>query len=136
MKTKDQKETFIQLRAEGNSFDTISKKTGISKPTLIKWNVEFKKVIENLEYFKYQCILEQYKLTQQKRIEFLSEEINRLNEAIKNKNYEDMNLKELIMIRKELSNELILETKDKNYLTEVMTEYDPFSKSYTKLKLN
>ena len=46
MKTKDQKEKFIQLRAEGNSFDKISDILNISKPTLINWNIDFSKEID------------------------------------------------------------------------------------------
>ena len=120
MKTKDEKEKFIELRASGLSFDKISEMLKISKPVLISWSVEFKKEISNLEYFRYQAILEQYKLIQEKRIEFLSIQLSKINDAINKKNYEDASLKELISIRKDLNIELLFETKDKNYLTGVM----------------
>ncbi|MBK8552798.1 MAG: hypothetical protein IPL53_17745 [Ignavibacteria bacterium] len=121
MKTNEQKEKFVQLRAEGNSFDKISDMLNISKPTLINWNVEFKKEIDNLEYLKYQSILEQYKLIKQKRIEFLSEHLSKINEAINNKNYEDLSIKDLIMIRKNLISELMRDTKTKiNILQEYL----------------
>ncbi len=120
MKSKDEKEKFIELRASGLSFDKISEMLKISKPVLISWSVEFKKEISNLEYFRYQAILEQYKLIQEKRIEFLSIQLNKINDAINTKSYEDASLKELILIRRELNSELLLETKDKNYLTGVM----------------
>jgi len=120
MKSKDEKEKFIELRASGLSFDKISEMLKISKPVLISWSVEFKKEISNLEYFRYQAILEQYKLIQEKRIEFLSIQLNKVNDAISKKNFEDASLKELISIRKDLNIELLFETKDKNYLTGVM----------------
>lgn len=120
MKSKDEKEKFIELRASGLSFDKISEMLKISKPVLISWSVEFQKEIKNLEYFRYQAILEQYKLIQEKRIEFLSIQLNKINDAINTKSYEDASLKELILIRRELNSELLLETKDKNYLTGVM----------------
>lgn len=120
MKTKDEKEKFIELRASGLSFDKISEMLKISKPVLISWSVEFQKEIKNLEYFRYQAILEQYKLIQEKRIEFLSIQLNKVNDAISKKNFEDASLKELISIRKDLNIELLFETKDKNYLTGVM----------------
>lgn len=120
MKTKDEKEKFIELRASGLSFDKIAEMLNVSKPVLISWNVEFKKEINNLEYFRYQAILEQYKLIQEKRIEFLSVQLNKVNDAISKKNFEDASLKELISIRKDLNIELLFETKDKNYLTGVM----------------
>ena len=120
MKSKDEKEKFIELRASGLSFDKISEMLKISKPVLISWSVEFQKEIKNLEYFRYQAILEQYKLIQEKRIEFLSIQLNKVNDAISKKNFEDASLKELISIRKDLNIELLFETKDKNYLTGVM----------------
>lgn len=117
MKTKDQKEKFIQLRAEGNSFDKISDILNISKPTLINWNIEFSKEIDNLEYLKYQSILEQHKLVKQKRIEFLSEHLEKINDALSKKTYEDLSIKDLILIRKELSSEIFRETNNNKYYT-------------------
>ena len=46
--------------------------------------------------------------------------MNKVNDAISKKNFEDASLKELISIRKDLNIELLFETKDKNYLTGVM----------------
>ena len=120
MKSNNEKEKFIELRASGLSFDKISEMLKISKPVLISWNVEFKKEINNLEYLRYQAILEQYKLIQEKRIEFLSIQLNKVNDAISKKNFEDSSLKELISIRKDLNIELLFEIKDKNYLTGIM----------------
>ncbi len=117
MKTKDQKEKFIQLRAEGNSFDKISDILNISKPTLINWNIDFSKEIDNLEYLKYQSILEQHKLVKQKRIEFLSEHLEKINDALSKKTYEDLSIKDLILIRKELSSEIFRETNNNKYYT-------------------
>jgi len=108
----------------------------ISKPVLISWSVEFKKEISNLEYFRYQAILEQYKLIQEKRIEFLSIQLNKVNDAISKKNFEDASLKELISIRKDLNIELLFETKDKNYLTgemESMFDFDNVKEKIIKL---
>ena len=132
MKTKDEKEKFIELRASGLSFDKISEMLKISKPVLISWSVEFQKEIKNLEYFRYQAILEQYKLIQEKRIEFLSIQLNKVNDAISKKNFEDASLKELISIRKDLNIELLFETKDKNYLTGVMESTFDFSNEVEK----
>ena len=132
MKTKDEKEKFIELRASGLSFDKIASMLNISKPVLISWSVEFQKEIKNLEYFRYQAILEQYKLIQEKRIEFLSIQLNKVNDAISKKNFEDASLKELISIRKDLNIELLFETKDKNYLTGVMESTFDFSNEVEK----
>lgn len=62
MKDLQNKESFIQLRAQGLSFDKISTQMGISKPTLIKWSQEFSKEVANLVYFNSEKLIEQYKL--------------------------------------------------------------------------
>jgi len=49
MKSRRTIEHFIELRALGKSYDEIVKKTGISKPTLIKWG---KIYIEEIEIVK------------------------------------------------------------------------------------
>ena len=38
----EKQQKFIELRAEGLSFDEIAKRVNISKPTLIKWSKELK----------------------------------------------------------------------------------------------
>lgn len=119
MKTKEQKEKFIQLRAEGNSFDKISDILKISKPTLISWNNELQREINNLEYLKYQTILEKFKLVKLKRIEFLSKQIDKINEAIEKKSFEDISIKELVLLRSELNSELLKEIVNKKFQTGV-----------------
>lgn len=141
MKTKSEKEKFIQLRAEGNSFDKISGILNISKPTLINWNIELKKEIDNLEYLKYQSILEQHKLIKQKRIEFLSEHLYKINEAINNKSYEDLPIRDLILIRKEFNLELMKETNENQYYSGIYETESSFDLELEKeiektLKLN
>lgn len=42
MKIKDKIESFIELRAHGKTYDEITAEIGVSKPTLVKWNREFK----------------------------------------------------------------------------------------------
>jgi hypothetical protein len=89
------KEDFIRLRAEGYSFDSISKKINVSKPTLIKWQKEFEREIGNLTYLNLQSLIEQYRMTKEHSIEFLVTELKRINEAIGKRSYDELSLKEL-----------------------------------------
>ena len=117
MKTKEQKEKFIQLRAEGNSFESISKNLNISKTTLISWSNKLKKEVNNLEFLKYQSILEQYKLTKHKRIEFLSGHINKINEALDSKDYKELSIQELLGLKDQFVSKLHKETNEHTYQT-------------------
>jgi transposase len=42
LKSRRTIEQFIEMRAQGKSFDEIVKKTGVSKPTLISWGKIYK----------------------------------------------------------------------------------------------
>jgi transposase len=100
------KEKFINLRAEGISFDKISKEINISKPTLIKWNKEFQKEIEDLIFLNAQYLLEQYKLTKQRRIELLTRHLSKINEELDRRDYSELSIKDLLSIKQEYENKL------------------------------
>lgn len=56
----EKQQKFIELRAEGLSFDEIAKKVNISKPTLIKWSKELKdKIDEVTQIIEEQFLAEQ-----------------------------------------------------------------------------
>lgn len=73
MKDLQCKEKFIQLRAQGLSFDKISKETGISKPTLIKWNQEYSKEVSNLIFFYSENLIEEFHPTEPSACTYLTE---------------------------------------------------------------
>jgi len=66
-------EKFIELRARGLSFDKIAEETGVSKPTLLKWNKEFLEHIEEAQFFELQNLLSQYGVMRRNRVEAISE---------------------------------------------------------------
>lgn len=98
MKTNSVKEKFIVLRAEGLSFDKIAKRIKVSKPTLIKWQREYQREINELLEVRYCEILEKYKLTKEKRIEKIAEELDLVWEAYKKVEYKDLTKRELLMM--------------------------------------
>lgn len=104
MKTENEKQKFIELRAEGLSFDNISKRIKVSKQTLINWQVEFKKDIEMLRLCNYQNTIEKYKLTKQNEIENYLKNIERINKEIESRDLNDVSMKDLFIIRERLQN--------------------------------
>ncbi|MBD3341444.1 MAG: hypothetical protein GF353_20225 [Candidatus Lokiarchaeota archaeon] len=127
MKDADLKERLIELRAAGTSYENCAKELGKSKTTVIKWTKELQKEIDNVEYFQTQNILDQYKLTRKKRIEFLSAELDKMNRALASKNYEELCIKDLLALREKYENELKEATKDTEYRTGEYTEFDPLA---------
>ena len=50
-KTTEEIEKFIELRAQGFSFDKIAEEIGTSKPTLLKWSSQYGRELEQAQYF-------------------------------------------------------------------------------------
>ena len=93
------KERFIELRAEGVSFDSIAKELNKSKTTLIKWQRELESEINNFQYSIVQGLIEKYKITKQKKIEFYGKELDKIYNALEKKNYEELSIKQLHDLR-------------------------------------
>lgn len=72
MKTTDEIEKFIQLRARGYSFDKIAEETGISKPTLIKYQAKYHEQIEEAQFYEFQNIASEYNIMRKHRFEAIS----------------------------------------------------------------
>ena len=113
MKDQKTKEKFVELRAEGLSFDKISKKIKVSKPTLIEWNKEMISEINEQKYIRYDEILERYKLTKERRMARLSKALDQAWEEYEKKDYKDLSKRELLMIINQLDKRLMEEIRDK-----------------------
>jgi hypothetical protein len=112
-----QKEKFIELRAQGLSFDSISEKLKISKPTLIKLQTELGGEISKLSYLMYDALIEKYKLTQMQKVEGLSKQLKKVNDELDKKDFTQLTIKELILIRDKYQSELSQLLEDCNYRT-------------------
>ena len=71
-KTTAEIEKFIELRAQGLSYDRIAEETGTSKPTLLKWSSQYGRELEQAQYFELQALLQQYGLMRKNRVEGVS----------------------------------------------------------------
>ena len=104
--TNDQKEKFIDLRARGYSFDKIAPEIGVSKPTLLKWQEEFKREIANLEFIDFQTLLEQHRLNRRARFEETASLLEKVNKAIEGKDLNSERLKDLLKMKEGLEESL------------------------------
>jgi len=68
MKTQQDKERFIELRAKGYSYNKISELTGLAKQTLVDWNAELEERISNLKAIELEALYEQYQLLKEDKI--------------------------------------------------------------------
>jgi len=74
------------LRAKGNSFEKIAKEIKVSKPTLLKWDKEFRKQVIELKFLHFESLAEQYSLMKKQRIEDLGELYQKLKRELQRNN--------------------------------------------------
>ncbi len=104
----EKQQKFIELRAEGLSFDEIAKKVNISKPTLIKWSKDLKDKIDEVTQIIEEQFLAEQRIKNIARAQKISEELDRAYNALSNTDYENMKKKDLINIIKVLEEKLNL----------------------------
>ena len=73
---------FIELRAKGNSYNTIVKKLGVSKKTLLKWSEEFEAEINDATEYQKDLLLERYHMTELHLLEMYGEELKTIRENL------------------------------------------------------
>ena len=123
MKTVKDKEKFLELRAGGMSFAKISQAIGVSKPILIKWNLEFGKEIENRRFLAAEELIEQYNLMQMSRIQVFGEMLNRALDELKNRDFSLAPLKDLLTLINQLEGKLVQECRAIQYSTDQRTSF-------------
>lgn len=72
-KTNEDVEKFLQLRAQGWSFDRIAAEIGVSKPVLLKWSGQYQQELDQESYFELQNILASHNLMRMHRMAAISE---------------------------------------------------------------
>lgn len=76
MKNANDKERFIELRAEGRSYADIAVALKVSKPTLIAWGKELQRDIGNARTLRMDELFEKYAVAKAKRIEVFGTHLN------------------------------------------------------------
>ena len=74
------------MRAKGNSFEKIAKEIKVSKPTLLKWDKEFRAQVIELRFLHFESLAEQYSLMKKQRIEDLGELYQKLKRELQRNN--------------------------------------------------
>jgi len=75
-------EKFIQLRAEGLSYDKIAAELDISKTTALKLGHDFEEEIKRLQFIRLEALAEQYRLVKAARIEELAKLLEQVDTSL------------------------------------------------------
>lgn len=110
MNNTDKKKRFIELRAAGNSYQTIATELHVSKSTLTRWNKDLSADIAQIKQKDLEALYQSYGMAREARVKQLGEIIKKIDKAI---DAADLS---------EVAPEKLLDLKLK-YLTAIKAEY-------------
>jgi IS30 family transposase len=112
MELLDTKERFIELRANGWSFDKIAKELGKAKQTLIDWSKELQDEIANRKALELEALYESYYLLKENRLQTFGVMLSKIKKEIESRDFSDVpteKLLELLLKYNSLVKEEIIE---------------------------
>ena len=98
MEDLKKKETFIELRARGLSFDKITRRLKVCKQTLIDWSKELEEEIGNLKAIELEALYEKYFLLKENRLQTFGELLARMSAELETRNLADIPTDKLLDI--------------------------------------
>ena len=117
MEPTEQKERFIELRAQGWSFDKIAKELGKAKQTLIDWSRELQDEIANRKAMELDTLYEKYYLHKANRRQTFGELLTRIREEIAGRDLTDVPTEKLLDLYIKYSDKVKEEVVDPKFKT-------------------
>jgi transcriptional regulator with XRE-family HTH domain len=138
VKTTEQKEKFVELRAKNWSFKKIVKQLGISKPTLIKWSKELNQKIANMKAIELEAIQEKYYMQKKQKIKLYGKQLEKIKEELEarleNNELKDVKTEQLFKLFFEYMDRLEFERVPVEFIAERSfeeMELDNFTERFT-----
>jgi len=107
MYSENQKNEFALLRAEGESFNSISQKLNVPVRTLFRWAEDMSDEIDNLKIAAYESVADSLKASANIRIQSLIKDLNRINKKINNMDFNFIDTMTLLNMKIKIHNELL-----------------------------
>jgi len=98
MKDNKTKDRFIELRAQGMSFNKIAEDIKVSKVTLMKWDKELDREIGEARFTELETLREKYYMNKKSRLECYGELIERAKYELKGRDFSEISTDKLIQI--------------------------------------
>ena len=83
MKDNDTKARFIELRGRRPPLKSIAYEIGVSKTTLVNWEQDLKKQVDNLRAIALEAMYDKYYRSIRKKVEFFGDELSRSRANLK-----------------------------------------------------
>jgi transposase len=102
MKDNSTKQTFIELRAKGNSYDAIAKELKVTKQTLIEWSKGLSQEIDNIRQIEIEALRERLKLTELHKLEIISNQLKEIETELSERDLTGIKTEKLIELKLKL----------------------------------
>jgi len=137
MEILNTKKRFIELRAQGYSFDKIAKELRKSKQTLLDWNNELKEEIANAKALELEALLEGFYLLKEHRLKTFGGLLLRIKTELESRDLKDISTDRLLdlfakyyqVLKEEIvepsfksSSEIIADREEREYLQDLTGE--------------
>lgn len=99
MKDRETQLAFIQARAEGKSYSTITKELGIAKATCSSWEKSFKEDIDAMRQERLEELYTAYSMKREARIESLGSILQEIDTALADKLFRCMDTEKLLELK-------------------------------------
>ena len=96
MELTETKQKFIELRAQGLSFDKIAKELNKSKQTLIDWSRDLSGEIANLKAIELEDIYQKYYLLKENRLQTLGTMLSKIKTEVDTRELTDVPTEKLL----------------------------------------
>jgi hypothetical protein len=107
MYSEKQKNEFALLRAEGESYYSISKKLDIPIRTLFRWAKDMSGDISNLKIAAYESATDSLKASVNKRIQSLIITLNKIDKKLNELSFNFVSAETLLKLKLQIHNELL-----------------------------
>lgn len=118
------KQAFIELRAQGNSYDSISKEIGVSKPTLMGWSRELEMELANYKAMEQEALREEYFATKKHRIIIQGEQLKAIRKELSKRDFSDVPTYKLVELVAKLSDNLAADEEPVQFTGEGLRRLD------------
>jgi hypothetical protein len=102
----------------------LAPEINVSKPTLLKWNQEFSKEINNVIYLEMESLITQHGLVKKARIESMAILIEKAIGELKARSFEEFSAKELLAVIFQMGARISKDFSDVNYVTDETVSLD------------
>ena len=124
MELTETKQKFIELRAQGLSFDKIAKELGKSKQTLIDWSRDFMGEIANLKAIQLEEMYETFYLTKENRLQTLGTMLSKIKEEVETRELTDVPTEKLLDLLLKYNTKVAEELVEPTYRSQDEIEAD------------